>query len=128
MSRGPSRPAEAISERRASQRLATRPITLIGVGTGAALLLALGALLLFFRIVAGDPRQGFPPPERFPTPRLQSDPAADLRAFQASQSAQLQGYAWVDRDRGLVRVPIDRAMEMIAARGSAAYDSLEPRP
>jgi hypothetical protein len=128
MSPGPSRPVEGLPEERESQRLATRPITLIGVGTGAALLLSLGALLLFFRMLAGDPRQGFPATERFPQPRLQSDPAADLRALQARQGAQLEGYAWVDRDRGLVRVPVERAMEVIAGRGSGAYGPLEPPP
>ena len=123
-----SEPARDLAEEREPQGLATRRIALLGAGTGAALLLSLGGLLLFFHVMAGDPRQGFRPEQQFPPPRLESDPAGDLRAFQAKQQAELQGYAWVDQQRGLVRVPIERAMQLIAGRGDAAYGPLEPAP
>jgi hypothetical protein len=52
-----------------------------------------------------------------PPPRLETDPAADLAAVQARARARLAGYGWADRDRGLVRIPIDRAMALQAAGG-----------
>lgn len=42
---------------------------------------------------------------------------ADLKAEQA---AKLAGYHWVAADSGLVRVPIDRAMELVAAEMAIA--------
>ena len=38
----------------------------------------------------------------------------------------LSGYDWVDRSKGLARIPIDDAMRIIAARGDHAYDRSEP--
>jgi hypothetical protein len=49
-------------------------------------------------------------------PLLQADPAADLRAFRAREDSILDGYGWIDRDAGRVRVPIERAMEIWARR------------
>lgn len=55
-----------------------------------------------------------------PLPRLQPNPRADLLAFRAEEDAVLQTYAWVDKGRGIVRVPIERAMEILAQRGLPA--------
>jgi len=55
-----------------------------------------------------------------PAPRLQPDPRADLLALRAQEDAVLQTYAWVDKSRGVVRVPIERAMEILAERGMPA--------
>ena len=55
-----------------------------------------------------------------PAPRLQPDPRADLLALRAQEDAVLNNYAWVDKSRGMVRVPIDRAMQILAERGLPA--------
>ena len=55
-----------------------------------------------------------------PLPRLQTRPAADLTAFRASEDLVLQGYAWVDQETGVVRIPVARAIELIAQRGLPA--------
>ncbi len=52
-----------------------------------------------------------------PAPRLQVAPAADLARLRAREEALLDGYAWADRDAGVVRIPIDRALALLAARG-----------
>ena len=101
---------------------------LVRAGIAAFLLVSLLALLLFFHFEAGDPRAGFRPAQPFPPPRLQTDPAGDLRDWQAKQEAELEGYAWVDRQHGLVRVPVARAMQIIAGRGDAAYAPLDASP
>jgi hypothetical protein len=49
-----------------------------------------------------------------PAPRLQEDPLADLDALRAREARQLEGYGWVDRDAGRARIPIERAMELLA--------------
>jgi hypothetical protein len=52
-----------------------------------------------------------------PAPRLQADPVADLRRRQAEEDAVLNEYAWVDRSRGVIRLPIERAMILLLRRG-----------
>lgn len=53
-------------------------------------------------------------------PRLQLAPAEDLQAFRAREDAELTNYGWVDRTAGVVRIPVERAMELIAQRGLPA--------
>lgn len=53
-------------------------------------------------------------------PRLQLAPDVDLQAFRAREDAELNSYGWIDRTAGVVRIPIDRAMELIAQRGLPA--------
>jgi len=53
-------------------------------------------------------------PSEPPAPRLETAPALDLRALRAADDAQLQGYGWVDRRAGLVHVPIERALDLVA--------------
>jgi hypothetical protein len=61
-----------------------------------------------------DTRQ---PLERFPAPRLQEQPYEDIQMYLRSQERVLQGYGWVDRQKGIVHIPIERAMEIVAERG-----------
>ncbi len=113
--------AGRLRERRETFDLHALRVLVVGLGTAAFVAASLGGIWLFYSR-GGSGGAGLPaPPEAFPPPRLQSDPAGDLRDYQAAQRARLEGYAWADRERGLVRIPIERAMEMIAARGAAAY-------
>jgi hypothetical protein len=59
----------------------------------------------------------------FPEPVLQKNPKDDLRNFEREQRATLSGYGWVDRSKGLIRIPIEQAMRIVAARGTHAYDA-----
>ncbi len=52
-----------------------------------------------------------------PLPRLQTTPNSDLEAFRASEDQVLTSYAWVDQEKGIVRLPIARAIELLAERG-----------
>lgn len=55
-----------------------------------------------------------------PGPRLQATPERDLIRMRAEETEILSTYGWSDREAGTVRVPIERAMEMLAAeRGGA---------
>jgi hypothetical protein len=56
--------------------------------------------------------------QRFPTPRLQIDDGnQDLADLHAREDLLLDHYSWVDHSGGKVRIPINRAMELIAQRG-----------
>lgn len=50
-------------------------------------------------------------------PHLQLAPEEDLQHFRARENGELNTYAWIDRTAGVVRIPIDRAMEMLLQRG-----------
>lgn len=50
-----------------------------------------------------------------PVAALQSTPQQDLRTYRRTKSAALEGYRWIDRDAGVVQIPIERAMELLAA-------------
>ena len=52
-----------------------------------------------------------------PEPRLQTSPYADFERIVVEQRKLLDAYGWVDERAGVVRIPIDRAMELLAARG-----------
>lgn len=53
----------------------------------------------------------------YPSPRLQSDPAADMAKFHAAELARLNSAGWDDQAKGLGHIPIDEAMRRIAASG-----------
>jgi hypothetical protein len=55
---------------------------------------------------------------RFPTPRLQTDDGyQEISDMHAKEDLLLENYSYVDRSKGSVRIPIERAMELIAERG-----------
>ncbi len=53
----------------------------------------------------------------FPQPRLEENERMQLRSFIEDQDRKLATYDWLDKDRGTMRIPIDRAMELIVQRG-----------
>lgn len=55
-----------------------------------------------------------------PPPRLQTAPRADLHTFCANQMKALTSYGWADEANGVVRIPIDRAMDLTLQRGLPA--------
>ena len=57
-----------------------------------------------------------------PKPRLEVDPDLDLATKRAAEEAALHSYGWVDRPAGTVRIPIDRAMELLVQRGIQPHD------
>ena len=63
-----------------------------------------------------------------PEPRLQANPVEDLRESRASARRALDGYAWVDRKAGRVRIPIERAMDLVAERGVAPLEAMPVTP
>jgi hypothetical protein len=50
-------------------------------------------------------------------PLLQVLPHQELQDYCSAQQQEVNTYAWVNQESGVVRVPIDRAMELVLARG-----------
>jgi hypothetical protein len=63
-----------------------------------------------------------------PEPRLQVAPREDLRELQTDQQALLDGYRWVDKAAGIVRIPIGEAMKLTVQRGLPTRAAPEVQP
>ena len=50
-------------------------------------------------------------------PKLQVKPTLALQELHDREEAVLNSYGWVDPARGIVRIPIDRAIDLAAQRG-----------
>lgn len=61
-----------------------------------------------------------------PNPRLQTAPIDDLRRLRDAEHRILTTYEWVDAEKGVVRIPIERAMDLLAARGIHASPEAAP--
>jgi hypothetical protein len=65
----------------------------------------------------------------FPTPRLQTDDGnQDVVDLHAREDLLLDHYSWVDQSQGKVRIPIERAMELIAQKGLPVAQNVEKAP
>jgi hypothetical protein len=102
-------------------------IALFGIALTAVIVAAavITTLLIHFK-AAEQSRQETPIPrlagerEATPEPRLQLDANKELRQMRAAEDAALNSYGWVDRSSGSVRIPIERAMEILAKKGLPA--------
>jgi hypothetical protein len=64
--------------------------------------------------------------QTFPTPRLLTDDGdQDVADLHARESLLLENYSWVDQGSGKVRIPIERAMELIAQHGLPVRPAVE---
>jgi hypothetical protein len=55
-----------------------------------------------------------------PEPRLEEVPALDLKEMRDAEQKVLTSYSWLDESAGIVRLPIDRAMDLVVERGLPA--------
>jgi hypothetical protein len=61
-----------------------------------------------------------------PEPRLEPDPLAPRLRMRAREDAVLTTYGWVDRSAGVARIPIERAMELLAEKGLPPAKAMMP--
>lgn len=88
-------------------------VTIVFTMLGSA---ALVSYLAGSRPHGSPPRSAAAGPERPPKPRLQIDSSQDLEDMRRNEDAVLHNYGWIDRRTGSVRIPIDRAMDLLAAQ------------
>jgi len=69
--------------------------------------------------VPADTRHVAPgyPQTAFPSPRLEEDERGQLNGIRMSEEKTLYSYGWVDKESGTVRIPIERAMDLLVQRG-----------
>jgi hypothetical protein len=54
---------------------------------------------------------------KFPEPRLERNERIEINDFRLREEQTLNSYGWVDEKAGVVHIPIERAMELLARRG-----------
>jgi hypothetical protein len=103
------------------------PKTLLAwvAGLACMIMLSIVAAWVFFDVLAGyaqraDPKisplaatEKGPPPD----PKLIPDEPHDLSSVRQEEEQVLDSYGWIDKGRGLIRIPIARAMELVAKEG-----------
>jgi hypothetical protein len=62
-----------------------------------------------------------------PEPRLQELPPTDLQAFRAAEDQILHSYGWIDQEKGIVRIPVDKAIDLLAQRGLPSRPAADPQ-
>jgi hypothetical protein len=80
--------------------------------------------IIVYKVMARN-SNGYPPPSQFqapqselpPTPRLEEHPWSDLGEFREAETKQLDSYGWADKSKGIVKIPVERAMDLIVQRG-----------
>ena len=106
-------------------------------GIALALLCVVCLALLFGLFRFFEARNGGPKP-RFeqsvgidasklpPEPRLEESPILDLQRMRAAEDQVLNSYAWIDKQNGIVRIPIGQAMDLLVQRGLPARQQAGP--
>lgn len=104
-----------------------------GVALGALVVhLGLWVLLGAFNVRANstDPQPPLLAKEQPspPEPRLQSSPMLDFEEYRLKEEHKLNSYGWADAEKKSVRIPVSRAMDLIAERGLPEVPAAEPPP
>ena len=58
--------------------------------------------------------------------RLQANPKQEIDVVTAAEERTLTTYGWEDRSKGIIRLPISRAMELVAERGLPNFKAGRP--
>ena len=100
-----------------------RSLVMFGVGLFMTLCATIILMIKLFNYFTSSQELG-PPASPFantralpPGPRLQVEPREDLKQIRDAQESLLHHYRWIDQKSGVVRIPIERAMELIVQRG-----------
>lgn len=102
-------------------------VGMAAVGLLVLLALALLGVTLFEQVTVGLPLtisrpadlvgglQAAPAPTP-PMPALEAQAGQSFSHYRAFEEQRLTSYGWVDRTTGVIRIPIDRAMDLTAER------------
>lgn len=95
--------------------------TAAGLAVGAALVIFL--VYGIFQYLAGHPvTTALPNPmatadQQFPPqPRIEEHPATEFQQLRQQEDSVLTTYGWADKKAGIVRIPVDRAIDLALER------------
>ena len=107
-----------------------RPLAWLGVGLAVLVVISIVAMKgLFGFLDRKQARNDVTPwpmmtqrPQQPPEPRLQTTPVPNRNAIAEQEGNRLNTYGWVDSQGGVVHIPVERAMKLLADRGLPARD------
>lgn len=123
---GPTPPGALHEHSDVDPSIAYRFAGWLAVATVVSAAIVYGTFLLFeARVQERDRReQQFPLAagrlQEPPAPRLQTEPFRDIVRLRETERLTLTTYGWVNREEGIVRIPIDEAMRLVIERGLPA--------
>ncbi len=102
-----------------------RGIVLTGLGLAIAAAIAFFIVYGIFQYLSTQPVTTAPPNpmaetsvQQFPpAPRVEEHPAVEIQELHAKEDSLLSTYGWTDKMAGVVRIPIDRAIDLELQRG-----------
>lgn len=125
---GMSGPTSNPEQRHEERDMNVGAVALFAVSLVLTLIIVHYLAVAMFHHLASQPST-YPPPsslaasrETFTGPHLLVDQALEMEKLRVSEESLLNSYDWVDRDHGIVRIPIDRAIELLAQRGIPTND------
>jgi hypothetical protein len=126
-------PASASPSAHEGADLHIRNVVKVAALMGVILVLSILILTLFFRAMektypsrTSEAAPVVTASELPPLPRLQTNPLRDLQTVRAVEDSHLDRYAWIDREHGIVRIPIERAMILWSKNYSATPPPVSP--
>jgi hypothetical protein len=103
-----------------------------GIALAFICVMAMGILYGLFRYFSSQ--HGGPVPEtridarhKPPAPYLQEKPVTDLKEMRAAEDHLVNSYGWIDQSQGIVRVPVSRAIDLLAQKGLPVREAM-PAP
>jgi hypothetical protein len=101
-----------------------------GLWLTVAVVISVGIVYGTFFFFEGQQRAGDAAAQRYPlavgqhkeppTPHLQTQPFSDSYHLRLGENEKLGSYGWVDKEGGIARIPIDRAIDVMLEKGFPA--------
>jgi hypothetical protein len=107
-------------------------VAAVGKVAAALLLVTIAAMALlvgvfdYLKASNGGKGVAINPADVFPHPRLEKNPALNLRTIRAAEEQTLTSYGWVDQQKGVVRIPIAQAMDLVVKKGLPFHAAAPP--
>jgi len=109
-----------------SVRLIVASLAFLAVATAIVFALVVGIFRYFYATYSTEEATKLSRPVIPPEPRIEVAPAEQLQQLRAKEDHILNTYALVgDKDSGRVRVPIDKAIDLLAAKGLPSHNYLD---
>jgi hypothetical protein len=108
-----------------SVRLIVVSLAFLAVATAIVFVLVVGIFRYFYATYSTEEATRLSQPVIPPQPRIEVAPYEQLQQLRIKEDHILSSYAWVDEDSGTVRVPIDKAIDLLAAKGLPSHNYLD---
>ena len=111
-----------------------KPILVFGVCTAVFTAITFVGIATVFDLFRNSTESEVAPTSRFvservlpPEPRLQVNERRTLQEQKAIDQVRVNEYRWLDKNAGVVRLPIDRAIDLVAERGLPVRTNAPPQ-